>query len=213
MTHFIARSLLEIGAVTLRANPPFRWASGRFSPIYCDNRLIMGYPEKRRLVAEGFAALIGKLGLEPEVIAGTATAGIPHAAWLAERLSLPMVYVRGAAKEHGKQNRIEGRLEPGKRVVLIEDLISTGGSSVEAAHALLEGGANLLAVTAIFTYGLEVAERKFQEAGIVHGALATFQDLLAEAVETGALSQEDEEIVAAWSADPAAWSVARGGAG
>lgn len=213
MTNLVARSLLEIGAVSLRADPPFRWASGRFSPIYCDNRLIMGYPDKRTMVAAGFAALIEKLNLKPEVIAGTATAGIPHAAWLADKLGLPMVYVRGAAKEHGKQNRIEGRLEPGKRVVLVEDLISTGGSSVDAAKGLLESGANLLAVTAIFTYGLEVADRKFAEAGIRHAALATFQDLVAEAVETGALSESDEQIIATWRQDPAAWSVARGGAG
>jgi orotate phosphoribosyltransferase len=213
MTNLIARSLLEIGAVSLRAEPPFRWASGRFSPIYCDNRLIMGYPDKRRLVADGFAALIESLGLNPEVIAGTATAGIPHAAWLADRLGLPMVYVRGAAKDHGKENRIEGRLQPGKRVVLVEDLISTGGSSVDAAKALLDSGAQLLAVCAIFTYGLDVADRKFEQAGVRHAALTTFSELVAEAVEMGALSATDETIIADWRKDPAAWSLARGGAG
>ncbi|MCP4199581.1 MAG: orotate phosphoribosyltransferase, partial [Proteobacteria bacterium] len=122
MERAIARSLLEIGAVSLKIDPPFTWASGRLSPIYCDNRLLMSYPERRKDVTKGFEAIIERQGWSPEVIAGTATAGIPHAAWLADRLGLPMVYVRGSAKQHGKGNRIEGVLEAGKKVVLVEDL-------------------------------------------------------------------------------------------
>jgi len=209
MDRSIARMLLEIGAVSLRITPPFQWASGRLSPIYCDNRLIMSYPAYRRQVAEGFEALMKAQGLEPDVIAGTATAGIPHAAWLAERLDLPMVYVRGAAKGHGKENRIEGKLEAGQTAVLIEDLISTGGSSVSAAEGLVDAGAELLGVLAIFTYGLEVAEAAFQEAGMRFATLTRFEVLWREALEMGILTKEETAILAEWQTDPARWSEAR----
>jgi len=203
---------MEIGAVSLRADPPFKWASGRFAPIYCDNRLLMNYPEIRRRVAESFAAAIRDQGWEPEIVAGTATAGIPHAAWLADLLNLPMVYVRGAAKAHGKGRRIEGLLEEGRRVVLIEDLISTGGSSIDAAQALVEAKAELLGVAAIFTYGLQVSAARFDEAGIALTTLTSFDELMEEALALGELSAAHKAILADWQRDPSAWSVERGGA-
>ena len=208
----IARSLMEIGAVSLRAEPPFVWASGRFSPIYCDNRLLMSDPVRRKQVAEGFASTLAEQGWQPDVIAGTATAGIPHAAWLADLLGLPMVYVRGAAKGHGKGNRIEGRLERKAKVVLIEDLVSTGGSSLEAANALLEAGAELIGVAAIFTYGLPVAAQRFADAGVALATLTDFDQLMEEALSQGQLTPSEKAIVADWKRDPGEWSSSRGGA-
>jgi orotate phosphoribosyltransferase len=213
MERRIAGILMDIGAVSLRADPPFTWASGRLSPIYCDNRLLMSHPAERRQVAEGFAALIRQRGWEPQVIAGTATAGIPHAAWLADLLGRPMVYVRGAAKGHGKEHRIEGSLEPGARVVLIEDLISTGGSSLEAAQAIVDAGGALEGVAAIFTYGLDVAKRRFDEAGVALAHLTDFRSLMDEALGRGKLTAAEKAIVADWQRDPAGWSSSRGGAG
>jgi orotate phosphoribosyltransferase len=205
----IAKILLSIGAVNLRTDPPFTWASGRLSPIYCDNRLIMSHPKHRRTVAEGFKSLFEKKGYRPEVIAGTATAGIPHAAWLADLLGLPMIYVRGQAKDHGKQNQVEGALNKGQTVVLIEDLISTGGSSIDAARGVIDAGATLLAVTSIFSYNLDTAKKKFEDAKIQFASLTGFEALIAEAGVMGILKQEELSILAAWREDPAAWSEAR----
>ncbi|MCP4678823.1 MAG: orotate phosphoribosyltransferase [Deltaproteobacteria bacterium] len=213
MKRYIAKTLLEIGAVNLNVSPPFTWASGRLSPIYCDNRLLMSFPDRRLEVARGFRTLIEENDWNVDVVAGTATAGIPHAAWLADILGLPMVYVRGAAKQHGKGNRIEGKLERGQKVVLIEDLISTGGSSVNAAKALIDAGAELCGVAAIFTYGLEKATQRFQEAGIQFATLTDFGILMEEALETGSLTPATKAIIADWQNDPGAWSTARGGAG
>jgi orotate phosphoribosyltransferase len=212
MDREIARSLMEIGAVSLRADPPFKWASGRFAPIYCDNRLLMAYPDLRRRVAESFAAAVREQGWEPEIVAGTATAGIPHAAWLADLLDLPMVYVRGSAKGHGKGRRIEGLMDKGRRVVLIEDLVSTGGSSIDAAQALVDAEAELLVVAAIFTYGLPVAAARFAEAGIALTTLTSFDELMEEALSLGKLSAAHKAILADWQRDPSAWSAERGGA-
>jgi orotate phosphoribosyltransferase len=212
MERSIAGILMEIGAVSLRADPPFQWASGRFAPIYCDNRLIMSHPDKRIAVAESFVRAIEARGWAPEVIAGTATAGIPHAAWVAHLMSLPMVYVRGAAKGHGKENRIEGALEKGRRVVLIEDLISTGGSSLEAAAVLVEAGASLEGLAAIFTYGLPTAAKRFAEARVDFLALSSFGALMEESLARGALTASQKAIISDWQRDPGAWSAERGGA-
>ncbi|MDD5307841.1 MAG: orotate phosphoribosyltransferase [Deltaproteobacteria bacterium] len=213
MERDIARSLLKIGAVTLRLDPPFTWASGRLSPIYCDNRLLMSYPSLRREVARSFAALLERERWKPEVVAGTATAGIPHAAWLADLLDLPMVYVRGSAKGHGKENRVEGRIRQGESAVLVEDLISTGGSSVDAAKGLAEAGAHVIGVAAIFTYGLDKAVRAFADMGFPLATLTSFEVLVEEAAKGGHLSAADEAVISEWRQDPAAWSKARGGAG
>jgi orotate phosphoribosyltransferase len=209
MDRKIARILLDLNAVSLRIDPPFTWTSGRLAPIYCDNRLLMSDPAGRKMVASAFKTLIAEKEFQPQVIAGTATAGIPHAAWLADLMNLPMVYVRGAVKGHGKQNRIEGLMEAGKSVVLIEDLISTGGSSVSAAVGLKQAGADVLAVMAIFTYGLDVARKAFEDAGIPLYTLTSFDVLTREAAQSGRLGKNDLNTLAEWQTDPALWSEKR----
>src|SRR5690625_5038906 len=160
----LARDLLAIKAVQIKTDGYFTWTSGIKSPIYCDNRLTMSYPSVRKNIVRAFVKMIEQLSVKPEVIAGCATAGIPHAAWLAEALNLPMVYVRSDRKSHGKQNQIEGHLNNGDHVLVIEDLISTGGSSIDVAIALREAGAQVTDVFAIFTYGLERAMESFKKA-------------------------------------------------
>lgn len=174
----ITRHLLEIEAVQIRTDEYFTWTSGIKSPIYCDNRLTMSYPVVRRKIADGFVELIQKNGWEPDNIAGCATAGIPHAAWLAERLNLPMVYVRSSPKGHGKGNQIEGKVEPGEKIVVIEDLISTGGSSLEVVRVLHDAGAEVLGVLAIFSYGLEKAKENFKAAGVSVETITGYDFLL-----------------------------------
>ncbi len=197
----IARSLLDIGAVHLRPNDPFTWTSGIQSPIYCDNRLTLSYPQVRNAVAEGFCQVIREQYPTAEVIAGTATAGIPHAAWVADRLGLPMIYIRDKAKGHGRQNQIEGLLKPGQKTVVIEDLISTGGSSIQAAEAARAAGAEVLAVVAIFTYQFDKAERAFKEAGIPLRTLSNYTVLCQEALESGTIASSDLEMLKQWRED------------
>jgi orotate phosphoribosyltransferase len=194
----IAEALLSIGAVSLRPDEPFTWTSGLKSPIYCDNRLTLSYPKIRELIAEGFASVIREKYPETQVIAGTATAGIPHAAWVAQKLELPMIYVRDKAKGHGKQNQIEGELKAGSKVVVIEDLISTGGSSLKAAQAVNEAGGETLAVLAIFSYQFRKAEAAFESAGIPLITLSHYSALLAEAVRGGQIRAEAVDSLQAW---------------
>lgn len=201
----IASHLLEIGAVALRPKQPFTWTSGIKSPIYCDNRLTMSYPEIRELIAESFAAIIRAQYPDAEVIAGTATAGIPHAAWVAQKLNLPMAYIRDKAKGHGKENLIEGIIKPGQKVVVIEDLISTGGSSLKAAVAVKEAGAEPLAVLAIFSYQLDKGVQAFAEAGIPLQTLSNYAALMEVALEKGTIQQEDVEALKAWREDPSSF--------
>ena len=206
----VAGDLLRIKAVTLSPEAPFTWASGLKAPIYCDNRLTMGYPAVRRVLTDGFVARLDEHGLAPEVIVGTATSGIPHAAWLAHRLDLPMAYVRSKPKAHGRGNQIEGPLAPGQRVVIVEDLVSTGMSSmkvVEAARA--QAGAEVLALLAIFTYGLAGVAGRFAEAGIPFYTLTDFDTLAAVAFEQNTLSEDDRRSLKAWQEDPQAWSEER----
>jgi len=176
-----AKLLVSIGAIELRADPAswFTWSSGERAPIYCDNRVVMSYPAVRTEIAAGLADAIRRSHPDVQVIAGTATAGIPHAAWVATLLDLPMVYVRGAAKEHGKGKRVEGRPLRGERVVLIEDLISFGGSALAAVEALEAEGGVVLGVQAIFTYGFPAAANRFADAGKRVLALTGFDPLLA----------------------------------
>jgi orotate phosphoribosyltransferase len=197
----IAASLLRIEAVALRPHQPFTWTSGIKSPIYCDNRLTMSYPDIRDQIADGFAQLIRAHHPEAEVVAGTATAGIPHAAWVAQKLGLPMIYVRDKAKGHGKENLIEGVVKPGQKVVVIEDLISTGGSSLKAALAVNDAGAQALGVLAIFSYKLDKAANAFAAAGMPLHTLSDYPTLLDVAVEQGAVRSEDLELLRAWRAD------------
>ncbi|WP_138493194.1 orotate phosphoribosyltransferase [Paenibacillus pinistramenti] len=201
----IASSLLEIKAVALRPHQPFTWTSGIKSPIYCDNRLTMSYPEVRDLIAESFASIIREQYPDTEVIAGTATAGIPHAAFVSQKLGLPMAYIRDKAKGHGKENMIEGLIKPGQKVIVIEDLISTGGSSLKAALAVKEAGAEPLAVLAIFSYQLEKATSAFAEAGIPLQTLSNYTALTEKAVELGSIKQEDLELLKSWREDPASF--------
>jgi len=202
----LASSLLEIGAVVLQPDEPFTWASGIKSPIYCDNRLTMSFPETRKSIAQGFINEIRSFSEDlPEVIVGTATAGIPHAAWVSEGLELPMAYVRSKAKAHGKQNQIEGLVKEGQRVVVIEDLISTGMSSLKAVHALEELGADVDGVLAIFTYGLDAAEKAFADAGVSHYALTNYEELLKVAVDMEFIDESDLETLRAWRSDPESW--------
>jgi len=200
----IAKDLLTIEAVFLRPNEPFTWASGIKSPIYCDNRITMSYPHVRRAIAKGLAAVIKTTYPEAEVIAGTATAGIPPAAWVAELLDLPMVYI-SKAKEHGKGNQIEGRIQPNQKMVVIEDLLSTGGSVLEACEAAKREGADVLGVAAIFTYELPQVQENFDQAGLPYVTLTNYTALIESALETGAIQESDVALLQEWRKDPAAW--------
>lgn len=201
----IAKDLLDIEAIFLRPNEPFTWASGIKSPIYCDNRITMSYPHVRRAIAKDLAAVIKTTYPEAEVIAGTATAGIPHAAWVAELLDLPMVYIRSKAKEHGKGNQIEGRIQPNQKMVVIEDLLSTGGSVLEACEAAKREGADVLGVAAIFTYELPQVQENFDQAGLPYVTLTNYIALIESALETGAIQESDVALLQEWRKDPAAW--------
>ncbi len=195
MSKEIAKHLLDIKAVFLSPEEPFTWASGLHSPIYCDNRITMSYPEVRRAIAKGLAEKIKAEFPEAEVIAGTATAGIPHAAWVAELLDLPMVYIRSKPKDHGKGNQIEGRITEGQKMVVIEDLISTGGSVLEAAVAAEKEGANVLGVAAIFTYELPKGKENFENAGKPLVTLTNYTELLEVAKETGYITSSQRNRI------------------
>ncbi|CAI3280118.1 orotate phosphoribosyltransferase [Enterococcus cecorum] len=201
----VAQNLLAIKAVFLSPNEPFTWASGIKSPIYCDNRLTMSFPKVRRLIAKGLAEKIKKQFPEVEVIAGTATAGIPHAAWVAEILDLPMVYIRSKAKDHGKGNQIEGQITPGQKMVVIEDLISTGGSVLEACQAAKREGADVLGVAAIFTYELPKGATNFNTAQLPLVTLTNYTTLIQTALEEGYISEADLALLTAWKHDPENW--------
>ncbi|WP_271396364.1 orotate phosphoribosyltransferase [Salinicoccus roseus] len=190
-----AEILLDINAVALSPEAPFTWSSGIISPIYCDNRKIIGDVPARQEIAEAFVDVVKSEAPDAEVIAGTSTAGIPHAAFISERLGLPMCYVRGSKKKHGKGNQIEGAEVEGKKVVLIEDLISTGGSSLEAAEALKENGAEVLAVVAIFTYGIPRADEAFKEAGLTYHTLSTLDVLIDVSMDRGAIDENQKETI------------------
>lgn len=201
----VAQNLLAIKAVFLSPNEPFTWASGIKSPIYCDNRLTMSFPKVRRLIAKGLAEKIKKQFPDVEVIAGTATAGIPHAAWVAEILDLPMVYIRSKAKDHGKGNQIEGQITPGQKMVVIEDLISTGGSVLEACQAAKREGADVLGVAAIFTYELPKGATNFNTAQLPLVTLTNYTTLIQTALEEGYISEDDLALLTAWKHDPENW--------
>ena len=189
----IAKGLLSIGAVFLRPEEPFTWASGIKSPIYCDNRLTLTAPAVRTQVEQGLAAIVRREYPEAEVLMGTSTAGIAHAAIVAHLLDMPMGYVRGGNKDHGRQNRIEGKLEAGQKVVVIEDLISTGGSVIEVVDALREAGAQVLGVASIFTYGMQKGLDRLAAAQVRNISLSNLDALVDVAVEEGYLKPEWKE--------------------
>ncbi|MCM3089527.1 MULTISPECIES: orotate phosphoribosyltransferase [unclassified Cytobacillus] len=205
MKHKIAEKLLDIKAVALNPNEPFTWSSGLRSPIYCDNRLTLSHPEVRKEIAAGLQAIILDKFPEAELIAGTATAGIPHAAWVSDKMELPMCYVRSKAKGHGKGKQIEGQAVKGQKVVVVEDLISTGGSAITAVKALREAGCEVLGVAAIFTYQLEKGKQMLAEEEIEAYTLTDIEALTEVAVEKGFIQEEDMKKLIEWRKDPAEW--------
>ena len=202
MEREIAKALLSILAVFLRPDEPFTWASGIKSPIYCDNRLILTAPKVRELVETTIAQKVRSLYPEAEVLMGTSTAGIAHAAIAAHMLGMPMGYVRGSAKDHGRNNRIEGRLEPGQKVVVIEDLISTGGSCIDVVEALREAGADVLGVVSIFTYGMQKGLDRLKAANVENHSLSNFNTLVEVAVKENYIAAEDADRLRRFMANP-----------
>ncbi|MCI8573498.1 MAG: orotate phosphoribosyltransferase [Oscillibacter sp.] len=199
----IAHDLLSIGAVFLRPDEPFTWASGIQSPIYCDNRLTLTAPDVRTRVEEGLVDLICKHYPNVEVLMGTSTAGIAHAAIVGHLMGLPMGYVRSGSKDHGRQNRIEGRLEAGQRVVVVEDLISTAGSCIEVVEALREAGAEVLGIVSIFTYGMKKGLDRLAAAGVENYSLSNFDAVCQIAADEGTIKPEDIERLQKFRANPA----------
>ena len=211
----IARRLLEIEAVKLRPAEPFTWASGLRSPIYCDNRVLLSYPDFRREVIRAFVEQLdgaggavagGKVKGNIGGVAGVATAGIPHGALLAEALNLPFVYIRSQAKTHGRQNQIEGRLQANTNYLVVEDLISTGGSSLRAIEALRAAGGQVAAAVAIFSYEFPAAQRAFEQAEVPLLTLSGYRALLEEAVAGNYITAEEQTTLTNWREDPRAWS-------
>ncbi|QZN93187.1 orotate phosphoribosyltransferase [Limosilactobacillus panis] len=202
----VAKDLLEIHAVTLSPDKPYTWASGLHSPIYTDNRLTISYPAVRQAIYQGMAALIKEHFPEAAVIAGTATAGIPHAAWVAEDLGKPLVYVRSKPKDHGRGKQIEGVLQAGEKVVVIDDLISTGGSVLNAVAAVNKAGATVIGVVSVFTYQLPAADKNFADAGLNYYSVTNYPTLVNVAKENGLISEDHLSSLNEWRQDPAAWS-------
>lgn len=207
MEHQIAKNLLEVEAVFLRPNAPFTWASGIKSPIYCDNRLLLSFPEKRKMVVSGFVSMIQQHYPDVDMIMGTATAGIPWAAMVGEQMELPMGYVRSSNKAHGKENKIEGRVMRGMKVVVIEDLISTGGSVKDVIAALRSAGCEVLSVVAIFTYLLPKAKCTFEDMQVELKTLSNYDYLLTAALQLDYIKEADLQKLQAFKKDPndASW--------
>ena len=198
----VAKNLLKIKAVFLKPNDPFTWASGIKSPIYCDNRLTLSYVDVRDVVENGLVEVIKTHYPDVEVIMGTSTAGIAHAAYVSEILRLPMGYVRGGNKDHGRQNQIEGVVPVGKNVVVIEDLISTAGSSIEVVDVLREAGAEVLGIASIFTYGLAKGLKRLEEANVINHSLSNFEVLIKVAAEEGYISEADINKLIKFQSNP-----------
>ena len=201
-----AELLLQINAIKLQPNNPFTWASGLKSPIYCDNRVVLSYPQIRNYVRETLARQIEELYGKPDVIAGVATGAIGIGALVADYLNLPFVYVRPEAKKHGRQNQVEGYLEKGQTVVVVEDLISTGKSSLNAVKALQKAEANIKGMVAIFSYGFDVANKNFSKTEIDLHTLGNYESLLEQALDTRYINQEQQDILALWNANPSEWN-------
>jgi len=201
----VAKSLLQINAIILQPNQPFKWAAGWNSPIYCDNRKTLSYPEIRNNIRQGLAAIVKNHYKGANVIAGVATAGIPHGALVAEELGLPFIYVRSKAKEHGKQNQIEGYFEKGQSVILVEDLISSGKSSLEAAATLKEAGMNVKGMVSIFSYGFDAAAENFQNADCEYVSLCDYNTLLPQAIKSQYIEKADLSILKKWRENPSIW--------
>lgn len=201
----VASDLLQIQAIKLNKDNPFTWSSGWKSPIYCDNRLSLSYPETRTYIKKQLAEASRRHYPGFEAIAGVATAGIPQGALLAEELGVPFLYVRSKPKGHGMENLIEGKVTPGQKVIVVEDLVSTGGSSLKAADALHKAGIQVLGMLAIFTYGFPLADQNFENAGIPLYCLSNYQVMLEKAIELGYINQSDVASLEEWRNDPAHW--------
>jgi len=201
----IAQDLLQIKAIKLSPQKPFTWASGLKSPIYCDNRMVLSYPSLRTEVIDAYVECARKY-VPFDLVAGVATAGIAHGALIADRLELPMIYIRSEAKKHGLGNQIEGFFEPGQKAIIIEDLLSTGGSSIRAVEAFKEAGGLVAGVVAIFTYGFKTCTDAFSHAQIPFTTITDYDTLLRIALKTGYINEEDHELLKSWNQDPQAWS-------
>lgn len=205
--HKIAEFLLQIKAIKLNPENPYTWASGRKSPIYCDNRKTLSYPQIRTYIRQVYVDTINKSFGKPDVIAGVATGGIAQGALIAQEMGLPFVYVRSEAKKHGLTNMIEGALEKGQSVIVIEDLISTGGSSLKAVEAIREAGCTVKGMVAIFTYGFDEATDNFKKANCVVKTLTDYNILIEEALNKNYITEKDVESLKAWRKDPAKWGI------
>lgn len=203
--HQVAKILFDIGCVIFRPRQPFKYDSGILSPVYTDNRLVISYPDKWKKIIEFLITKINEIGL-PDVVAGTATAGIPHAAYIAQQLKIPMVYVRAEPKSHGKGNQVEGRIIRGQKVIIIEDLVSTGRSSTRVAEAIKKLGANVSSVVAIYTYQLKESEDNFKKSNIKLHALTNLKTSCEVAREEGFLKEDQIEIILDWAKDPENWA-------
>lgn len=206
----IAELLLQSKAIILEPASPFTWASGWKSPIYCDNRKTLSYPAVRTSIRDAYVECIENNFESPEVIAGVATGAIAQGALVAEKMGLPFIYVRSSAKGHGMQNMVEGHIEPGQRVLVIEDLISTGGSSLKAVQALRSEGCDVTGMVATFTYGFEAAAKNFQEQQIAVLTLTDYNTMLDQALESGYIKKEQLPLLQKWRTDPAGWGVVEG---
>ncbi|MBI2086376.1 orotate phosphoribosyltransferase [Candidatus Daviesbacteria bacterium] len=201
----VAKILLELNAISLNSKKPFRYASGILSPIYTDCRVLMAYPDKRKQIRDFYIEAIEKSDTPFDVVAGTATAGIPHAAWIADKLNLPMVYVRGKAKDHGKENLMEGIIKEGQKAIVIEDLISTGESAINSVNAIRAAGGEISYVFSIITYGLSKAEQTFKENNLNFVSLTSFKDVVQEAQKMDYINKEDMQLILDWTSDPLNW--------
>ncbi len=203
----VASMLLEVQAVRLNPDKPYKWASGWNSPIYCDNRVSLSFPKERTAIKNGLASAIQAYFADADIIAGVATAGIAQGALVADWLELPFCYVRPEPKKHGMGNQIEGKIKPGQKVVLVEDLISTGGSSLKAVDALREAGANVLGMVAIFTYGFEISRQNFADKNLKVYTLSDYDTLIEEAVKKNYISESQLITLHEWRNNPAKWGV------
>lgn len=201
----LAKHLLDIQAIKLQPNDPFTWASGMLSPIYCDNRMTLSFSEIRNFVKKELSALAKTFG-EFDGIAGVATAGIAHGALIADELNLPFIYIRSKAKGHGRQNLIEGNHTVANNYIVVEDLISTGGSSIQAVNALKETGVNVVGTIALFTYEFEKSVKNFEAANCAFKTLSNYSTMLEQAVENEYITAEEKEVLNNWNADPKAWA-------
>lgn len=201
----VAKILLELNAVTLNPKKPYRYASGILSPVYTDCRVLMAYPKKRREIRDLYIDAIKKSGVEFDVVAGTATAGIPHAAWIAMELNLPMVYVRGKTKDHGKENLMEGLIKKGQKAIIIEDLVSTGESAINSVNAVRAAGGQVEFVFSIITYGIKLADNNFKKNKLKLISLTTFEDVVKVAQLFGKIRPAEKAVILDWTKNPESW--------